>query len=337
MHLITTHHTAIGYSNDYGTTVTLPVGRIVWGHPGKPRPATDNHGNPKIGSDGQQMQETSFGLAIPTAEFEANVWPHMHAEASKLFPNGQPPSFSWKMTRDTEIDKHGKPYSEREGYAGCVVLAISTMIEPPRMLRWNGTQWQQMDASECKTGDYVQPEVTFKVNKPSNPTHTPGVYVNPEQVAFIGHGEEIVSVRKTDPSQAFGNGPPPLPPGASAPPTAPGGGAAMPGAPGQAAQPQPGQMPGAPGNAPTATMPSAAPAASPPTPPAPPPAPAGPQRPTDPSHVHDNGNGTEQWFVNGAWDGGAHPAGGGQQLPPPATGFVDQAAGGQMPGAPPPR
>ncbi len=346
--LTATHLTAIGYDNDYGTTITLPVGRIVWGHPGKPKPATDNHGNPKIGKDGQQMQETSFGLAIPTDQFNARVWPHMQAEAAKLFPNGQPPTFSWKTTEDSEIDKNGNPYSQREGYAGHVVLAISTMIEPPRMLKWNGTQWQQMDASEVKTGDYVQPEVTFKVNKPTNATHTPGLYVNPEQIAFVGHGEEIVNKHVTDPSQAFGNGPPPLPPGASATPTAPGGGAPMPG---QPAQPGNAAMPGGSTTAPPANMAgqqpaaSAAPAPAPanPAPPPPAPAPTGPQRPTDPAHIHDNGNGTEQWFdpATNAWDGGAHPAGGGSTLPPPATGFVDQAAGqpaaATMPGAPPPR
>ena len=84
-----------------------------------------------------------------------------------------------------------------------------------------------------------------------------------------------------------------------------------------------------------------APAASPMTPLAPPTAPVGPQRPTEPTHIHNNGNGKEQWFVNGAWDGGAHPVTAAPTLPPPATGFVDQAAGmpgnGGMPGMPAPR
>lgn len=44
-----------------------------------------------------------------------------------------------------------------------------------------------------------------------------------------------------------------------------------------------------------------------PTPP-PPPAPAvDPNRPTDAAYRHDNGDGTEQWHVGGAWDGGKHP------------------------------
>ncbi len=326
----TTALVAPGYNNaDYGTTITLPTGRIVWGHPTKAKPATDNKGVAKVGKDGQQLMEITFGIAIPTAEFEAHVWPHMHAEASKRFPHGTPPKFSWKMKRDTEIDSKGVPFSQREGYAGCIVLTISTVLEAPRVLRWNNGQWQQMDGNEIKCGDYVQPEVTFKVNVPTDPTNTPGLYVNPQQIAFVGHGPEIVSVQRTDPNKAFGNGPPPLPPGASAAPVAPAAGMpGMPATPGNAAPSQPATMPGAPSALPVA---AASPPPAQPAPPPPAPAPvAGPVRPTDPSHIHDNGNGTEQWFVNGAWDGQQHPA---PTLPPPATGF---AAGG-MPGMPPAR
>lgn len=340
VYLSTTNLTAPGYNNDPGTTITAPVGRIVWGHPGKPKPATDNKGNPKIGKDGQQMMETSFGLAIPEAEFNAQVWPQMHAEASKGYPNGVPQAFSWKMTQASEIDKNGKPYSEREGYEGHVVLAVSTILEPPGIFRHDGSKWLQMEPNEIKCGDYVQVEINFKVNVPIDRTHTPSLYVNPRAVAFVGYGAEIANSFQSDPNAAFGSGPPPLPAGASATPV---GNAAsqpgMPGAPAPAAPAQPaagGGMPPAPGQTPVPT-----PAPAPPPPPAAPAAPAEPQRPTDPSHVHDNGNGTEQWYVNGNWDGGAHPVGG-AALPPPATGFVADAAGAAggtppMPGAPPAR
>lgn len=346
VYLTTTHLTALGYNNDPGTTITLPVGRIVWGHPGKPKPATDNRNQPKIGKDGQQMMETSFGLAIPEADFIAIVEPVMHAEMSKGYPNGAPSNFSWKITRPTEVDNNGKPYNEREGYAGHVVLAVSTTLEPPGIFRHDGTKWQQMQPDEIKCGDYVQAEINFKVNVPTDRTHTSSLYVNPRAIAFAGYGSAIQTGFHANPEQAFGSGPPPLPPGASATPV------------GNAAS-QPG-MPGAPGNAPmpgTTTAPPAntavpqpaasaapAPGNAPPPPPTPPAAPAGPQRPTEPTHIHDNGNGTEQWFVNGAWDGGAHPV---ATLPPPATGFVANAAGmppapapaaaPTMPGAPPPR
>lgn len=56
---------------------------------------------------------------------------------------------------------------------------------------------------------------------------------------------------------------------------------------------------------------------TPPAPPAPPAPPIDPNRPTDPTFCHDNGNGTEQWFVNGAWDAGQHP------IPAPAAPVVE--------------
>lgn len=337
--ITTTALTACAYATgDQGTTATLPVGRIVWGHPTKPRPATDDNNNPKLGADGQQLMETSFGLAIPRAEFEQHVWPLMAAEAAKGYPQGAPSHFAWKMTQEHEIQKKtNRPYSEKEGYAGHVVLAVSTTLEPPGAFKWDGARWQQMQPDEIKCGDWVQCEINFKVNVPSKSTHTPSMYVNPRAIAFVGYGEPIQSGFQADPNAAFGNGPPPLPPGASATPVAGGPGVGMPG----------GGMPGQPGNSSSpATMPGApsassgAPASPSPAPPPPAPVqPSGPQRPTDPTHIHDNGNGTEQWFVNGAWDGGAHPAAGGQQLPPPATGFVANAAMGGaqpsgMPGAP---
>jgi hypothetical protein len=323
-------------SGDPGTTIKLPVGRIVWGHPCKSRPATDNNNQPKLDKDGKQMMEVSFGLAIPEAEFHAQVWPHMAAEISKGFPSGIPGNFSYKMTQPHEIDNKGKPYAEREGYAGHVVLAVSTVLEAPPVFQWNGTQWQQMQSEAIKCGDYVQAEINFKVNVPTKPTHTPSIYVNPRQLAFVGYGTEIKSGIQADPNATFGAGPAALPPGASATPVGGTPNVGMPGAPGA----------GMPGNPATpATMPgapSALPVAAASPPPATPAIPAGPQRPLDPTHIHDNGNGTEQWFVNGAWDGGAHPVPGvapaAPALPPPATGFVAQAAGMPgMPGAMPPR
>ena len=358
--LTTTNLTAIGYNNDPGMTVTLPVGRIVWGHPSKPKPATDNKGNPKLGKDGQQMMETSFGLAIPIDAFNAEVWPHMSAEAAKGYPNGVPNGFSWKYTHPDEVHRDsGKPYSEaKEGYAGHIVLAVSTMLEPPAVFQHDGQKWNQMEPGQIKCGDYVQLEANFKINVPDDRTHTPGLYVNPRSLAFAGYGQPINSVAPVDPNKAFGNGPPPLPAGASATPVGNAGNLpGMPGAPGNAAAAGGSQAPtmpnagtaapgasGTPMPAPSTTGGTPGAVGTPPTPaPAPAPAaPAEPQRPADPTHVHDNGDGTEQWLVNGAWDGQRHPIPAatptpGAPLPPPATGFVQNAASGApaMPSAPP--
>lgn len=345
MKLLTIPLTATAYNNE-GTSVLTPTGRIVWGHPLKPRHKIDNETRQKVlDQNGQPVMETSYGLAIPVADFQQHVWPVMHAEALKGYPNGAPGNFSWKITQPHEIDNRGQPYSAREGYADHVVLAISTLLEPPPAFRWDTgrNQWVQMQPDEIKCGDYIRTEINFKVNVSTSATRKPSLYVNPRAVQFVGYGAAIVSSGyNVDPNATFGAGPAPLPPGASAVPV---GGAPDVGMPGTAApaagMPQmPGNVPvGAGAGMPVATMANAviaAPAASvPPTPPA-----SG--RPTDPSHIHNNGNGTEQWFINGAWDGGAHPvpaaAPAPGMLPPPATGFVDQAAGMPgMPGAMPPR
>lgn len=80
----------------------------------------------------------------------------------------------------------------------------------------------------------------------------------------------------------------------------------------------------------TAAFPSSAPPPPPAafTPPPPPPV-VDPNRPVDPAYRHDNGDGTEQWHVNGAWDQGKHPVPAMMPPPPPAAGF-----GGLPVGAP---
>lgn len=318
------------------TACTTPLGRIVWGHPIIPQHKTDEHNKKLFNDDGTPQMEISYGLAIPKAEFQAVVWPCMAAESAKGYPNGTPAKFSWKWTDGDGIDPKGKPYSDRAGYAGCFVLAISTRFEaPPVMIFQNGAYYQ---TDQIKCGDYVTANVEFVVNVPKNVSHTPSLYVNPKLTLLCYEGDEIKgSGPAADPTQVFGAAPviPAAPAGArpvGAPPAAGGG---MPGATGaggvqqQAATGMPAFAPGVAAAKPATTgMPGQT-------------MPPSPQRPTEPTHIHDNGNGTEQWFVNGAWDGGAHPVAAAPTLPPPATGFVDQAAGnpatGGMPGMPPAR
>lgn len=59
------------------------------------------------------------------------------------------------------------------------------------------------------------------------------------------------------------------------------------------------------GNGANAGQPQPSPA--PAQPPAPIASPSDPARPVDAAMRHDNGDGSEQWFVNGAWDGQRHP------------------------------
>lgn len=318
--------------SDTGTACTTPLGRIVWGHPIIPQHRTDEHNKKLFNDDGSPQMEVSYGLAIPKAEFQAHVWPLMAAEAAKGYPNGAPAKFSWKWTDGDAIDPRGKPYSDRAGYAGCFVLAISTRFEAPPVMIFRDGAYYQTDQIKC--GDYGTANLEFIVNVPKNTTHTPSLYVNPKLFLLCYEGDEIKgSGPAADPTQVFGAAPviPAAPVGARPVGAAPAGqpGTAMPvNAPVAAATPSPEAASPAPANTGMPGQPMS-------------PAPTVPQRPTEPTHIHDNGNGTEQWFINGAWDGGAHPVTAAPTMPPPATGFVDQAAGnpttGGMPGMPPAR
>lgn len=317
------------------------VGRIVYGSPGKSIDKTDQKGI-KVLKDGQPVPQWSFGVAFPRDEFQRDIWPSMSAEVATGFPNGVPPQFAYKYKDgDWGIDRNGKPLRDRDGYAGCIVLSVSTEAFAPPIYKLNdrGT-YDQIDGAMVKTGDYIALGLNFVCNVPADRTHTPSLYVNPLAIEFVGYGPAIVGATTVDPNAMFGGARRALPPGASATPVAGSPVASMPGVTAPApVQPASGAMPGQP-------TPMAAPTPVPPPPPAPAPAPVGPQRPTDPSHIAHAGTPSEQWWDGAAWvPAPAQPAPAAPApLPPPATGFVANAVGmpapnapGAMPGMMPPR
>ena len=123
-------------------------GRLVWGHPGELEKKTDAITRQPVLKDGQPVMQCSFGVAIERNEFYQNVLPILINEARTAFPqvafNGQsfvgvPPKFAWKYKDgDVDIDDKGKPYREREGYAGHVVLTVSTTGFCPDLYRYDG-------------------------------------------------------------------------------------------------------------------------------------------------------------------------------------------------------
>jgi hypothetical protein len=218
-----------------------PVGRIVWGNPGKATIKKDQKGQPVL-KDGKPVEQWAFGLAIPKADFQQHVWPLMAQEAATGYPQGVPPQFSWKYKDgDTGIDRSGKPYNQREGYAGCYVLTITTeSFAPPIFkLQQNGT-YAQLTGDQIKTGDFAACALSFKVNVPTDRTHTPGLYVNPVAIDHVGYGQPIFN--GPDAATLFGGATYQLPPGASAMPVAAAGAPGMPGT--MQPAPQPGGMPG---------------------------------------------------------------------------------------------
>lgn len=263
------------------TPVTTAVGRIVWGTPHERQAVIDDKTkqqaiDPKTG---QPVWEYAFGLAIFKADFPP-IWQAMTTEAAKV-NNGHVPeynpnardSFAYKFVDGDSmapaVPARGipsKPYSDREGYAGCYVLAVKSRLEnPPPVFDWINNQWQQVDpnnlrgGNKLKTGDYVQ----VGLNVDGHGGQSPGLYLNPNGVQFVGFGTLIM--RGPDATAMFGAGPGALPPGASATPVG--------GAPVNAAPPampgQPGNAPGAPGAVPMPGMPAQAPNAGPSPAPAP--------------------------------------------------------------------
>jgi len=193
--------------------ITSGVGRIVWGHPLKGRGKTNQQKQPVM-KDGKQVIQWAFGVAFPKNEF-GGVWQIMQQQAMTLFPSGQfPPGFAWKYDDGDGIDSKGQSFANREGYKGCIVLAISTEAFAPRVVRLVNGAYVQVAENEIKTGDFVRVGLDIKPHgpNPQAPGSQAGLYVNPTLVEFVGQGDEIVS--GADPTSVFGGQNVALPPGA---------------------------------------------------------------------------------------------------------------------------
>lgn len=200
--------------------ILTPVGRLVWGNPARSSIKKDQKTKQPVLRDGKPVEQWVFGVAFPKAEFNQQIAPYMQQEASGVYPHGVPAGFSWKFKDGDGVDRQGKPYRDREGYAGCFVLTVSTEAFAPPIYRNEGGKYRQIDAKEIKTGDYIVMKLNIKANAPTNPSHTPGLYVNPVGIELVGYGAEIVS-QTADPDEMFGGRTYQLPPGAHVAPIAP--------------------------------------------------------------------------------------------------------------------
>ena len=235
------------------------VGRIVWGNPAKSTIKKDQNTKQPVIRDGKQVEQWAFGIAFPKAEFGQYVLPYLQQAVAAVFPHGVPPAFSWKIKDGDGVDRQGKPYNTREGYAGNYILTVSTEAFAPPIYKNEGGRYRQMAENEIKTGDYVVVKLNVKANQPTNASHTPGLYINPMGIEHVGYGQEILG-SSADPDEMFGGRTYQLPPGASAAPVAPVSNVAAPynaGAPANYGQPAPAAAPVnyAPQPAPAAYMP----------------------------------------------------------------------------------
>lgn len=290
---------------------TLPTGRLVYGHPSKKIPKLDQKRQPVL-KDGQPVMVHMFGVAYPKQVFNDHIWPIMYNAASAAFGGQQPPPhFAYKFKDGDGVDRQGRPYSQREGYAGHIVIHFETQLNVTAFrLNPQTGGWDQITENDYKTGDYIAVNCNIEGNKPSDPTHTPGLFVNPVGVLHIGNGTAIVNAPTAD--QMFGGQQFALPPGATAPGSAPPMPAGMANPPGFGGAMPPGGMAPQPAPAAPGYPPQAAPVA--PGGYAPQPAPAAPG-PTGYPPAHD--------FVQNAT---GLPPGGYAPQPAPAA---------PVPGAPP--
>lgn len=196
---------------------------------------------PVVNEKGEQVREYGFGLAVEKpnpnhpdrahyertlANFNA-IWTAIHEEAYALYPSRQiPPAFAMKYKDGDGVDHNGVPYSQREGYAGHLVFAMTTQI-PIKFFKFeNGQNILVNEGIKC--GDYVNVQVTVKAHTAQGQGKS-GLYLNPMAVQLIGYGKEIVNAPSGD--QIFGTQAPPVPPGASQTPIAPQTGMLVPSAP----------------------------------------------------------------------------------------------------------
>ncbi|AHJ10734.1 hypothetical protein P106B_51 [Rhizobium phage vB_RglS_P106B] len=190
-----------------------PVGRIVWGDPSRPQIKKDQRTKQPVLKDGKPVEQWAFGVAFQKHEFNQFLKPYFDQEAASAYPHGVPQGFSWKYKDGDGVDRQGKPYATREGYAGCIVVNISTEAFAPQIFKFENGAYRQIAPEEIKTGDYVVLSLNLKVNVPTNPTHTPGLYVNPNGIELVGYGTAIQ--QSADPTEMFGGVQHQLPPGAS--------------------------------------------------------------------------------------------------------------------------
>lgn len=169
--------------------INLPVGRIVWGNPAVSQIKRNYTTKQPVLKDGKEIDEWACGIAIPKEEFTSKVWPFLHQEASKIYPNGVPRDFSWKYTDGDSVDEKGQPYNKREGYAGHYILKISTEAFAPSIFKFENGAYRQIAQDEIKCGDYVVPNVTIKAHS----NNSGGLYINPNGFELVGYGSKIVS------------------------------------------------------------------------------------------------------------------------------------------------
>ena len=236
-------------------THTTGIGRLVGGDAFKGY-TTSLDGTPLKLKDGSLRTEFSIAVAYPKGHPDTDAIMNYIGNAARedfpaLFQANSNPQFSYKVRDGDSTDappgkngKPGKPWCDRDGYAGHIVV---TFKQPTQMsIVVDANKVDIIDSTQLKRGDFVRVVFTAESNKQ---TMKPGLFITHKIVQRLAFGAAIQG-GGIDVDAALGATPmPALPAGASATPLAPAGGSpgmqpqqGMPGM-GQQGQPQQG-MPG---------------------------------------------------------------------------------------------
>lgn len=176
-------------------------GRFIMGDLFAASQKTDDNEQPLF-KDGKPVMGYFFGVAIPktSADWKKDpAYADMYAEAVKAFPRGEHswPSFAFKISDGDLPNQRGKTYEHAKG---CWLFKFSTQI-PFKKFAFNAGAWHEVAEGDIKCGDYIQVQTTYAGNGQTAPK-TPGMYMNPLQVAFSRRGVEIVNTPEADPTTA---------------------------------------------------------------------------------------------------------------------------------------
>lgn len=198
----------------------LPPARFIQGDMTKLQ-MNDMQGKPK------EHPNLFFGLAVPKFSpdpmnpqvnlmdpiisgiwgFGHQVWGHHQIaiqEAGRGFIKG--PNFAWKIQ---DGDAPGEP----EVAKGCWIFKFGTILVPLKCADINNIP---MDPAAFYLGCWVDVAASVSSNENSQ---KPGIYMNPDAVRFLGHGERVQSGASV--ASLFGGQTGRVPVGASANPVAP--------------------------------------------------------------------------------------------------------------------
>ena len=189
-------------NNPLRVEIASPVGRIVQGDCYEPQ-TTDMDGKPlvtKSGPNAGQARVNYFvGLAIEKnhpglAEFYGKYLEVARASFPHLFDaqgNCTHPQFAWKYIDGDGRDTSGKPWADREGFAGHYVFRFASGFAPQLLQMQNGTAVAIPDSAgkAIRRGFYAQVICSIEGN---GNAQKPGLYTNLHAVVLAGYGKEIM-------------------------------------------------------------------------------------------------------------------------------------------------